>query len=265
MESNVLDRYRVKTPQQRFMYQLIHEYKLAPKVAEQILLDATMSLQGNPTGIRPGQIRVLLAHRDARHGRLLSEIPLVEVTWTIDDGAEDEMIRERFGRVALRRVRIQRLLCEALEQYALASQEDVARALQLSLRTIKRDFKLLAAQGKLLPSRGHYWGIGRGQTHKAQIIERWLKGRSYDQIELDTHHTTRSINRYIQSFVRVVECHRLGFSNAQIAHLLQIGEPLVEEYLLLYEHNDQLAQRQRLQEQLQRILHTPGELKKKEQ
>jgi hypothetical protein len=245
--------YSSKTVQQRFLYTLTKDYQLAPKVAEQVLQDAQLCFQGQSFGLRPGQIRVILAHRNAKAGRLLSEIPTIEVTWTVNAGAEDEKILKRYGSIALRRVRIQRLICESLEQYGVPTQQDLANVLQASLRTIKRDFKVLIDEKKVLPSRGYFIGVGRGQTHKAQIIAFWLKGYHYDQIERETYHTSTSINRYIQTFVRVVECHRLGFGNAQITHLLQIGEPLVEEYLAVYKQNDQLERRRRLEDQLQRL------------
>lgn len=224
--------------------------------------EAELCLQGQGTSLRPGQIRVILAHRDAKHGRSLGEFETVEVTWTIDAGSEDQAILKQFGQVALRRVRIQRLLAEALEQYGIGTQPDLAKVLQVSLRTIKRDFKVLEAEGIFLPSRGNYHGIGRGQTHKARIIDRWLRGRTYDQIVFDTHHSLSSIKRYIQTFVRVIECHRLGFTKVKIAQLLQIGEPLVREYLTVYEENDNPDSRQRLSEQLARFAKADQSYKK---
>jgi len=77
------------------------------------------------------------------------------VTWTVDAGAEDRAVQRQHGAQALRRVRIQRLLDEALEQGAVASQEDLAQALHSSTRTIKRDFAHLQAEEMLLPSRGN--------------------------------------------------------------------------------------------------------------
>ena len=135
----------------------------------------------------------------------------------------------------------------------MASQEDLARVLQVSVRTIKRDIKALSEQGLYLPTRGNLHGIGRGQTHKAQIIQRWLQGQTYDQIALQTRHSNTAINRYVQTFVRVIELHQQDFADSQIALLLQIGVALVQEYLAVYVQNDQPACRERLKEQLQRL------------
>jgi DNA-binding CsgD family transcriptional regulator len=155
--------------------------------------------------------------------------------------------------VALRRVRIQRLLDEALAQGAMATQEDLARALQVTVRTIKRDCADLRAQGIYLPTRGNLQGIGRGQTHKAQIVGRWMRGETYDQIALYMHHSLSSIRRYVQTFVRVVHLNRRGFSQDQTALLLQISRPLVKEYLAVYRQHDAPEYRERLAAQLKRL------------
>jgi predicted ArsR family transcriptional regulator len=166
---------------------------------------------------------------------------------------EDRQVQQQYGCQALRQVRLQRLLLEALEQGGVASQEDLAQALQVSVRTIKRDFEQLQQQGLYLPSRGQLHGIGRGQTHKAQIIGCWLRGATYDQIAQQTHHALSSIQRYIQTFVRVIELHQRHFRVEQIGQLLQIGPPLVQEYLAVYQSHDQAECRQRLQEQMDRL------------
>jgi len=254
IRNDVQERIEAKSPEQRFMRMLEQDFKFAPRVAQVIVEEAQTSLQGScGDNVRPGQTRVLLVRSGAGHGRALREIETIEVTWTIDAGAEDEQIRQRHGHRALRQVRIQRLLLEALEQGAVATQEDLARVLNVSLRTIKRDCAVLQAQGVYLPTRGNLHGIGRGQTHKAQIIGRWLRGETYDQIALHTHHRPVSIQRYIQTFIRLVKLHRQGFSDNEIGLLLQLSPALVREYLAVYEHHDTPDCRERLQDQLRRL------------
>jgi len=147
-----------------------------------------------------------------------------------------------------------RLANEALDQGAVATQEDLAQALQVSVRTVKRHCAYLQAQGFEIPTRGNVQGIGRGQTHKAQIVGRWLRGETYDQIALHTRHSLSSIRRYVQTFARVVHLHRRGWVDDQIAVLLGIGSSLVAEYLAIYRENDSPACRQRLEAQLTRLL-----------
>lgn len=258
MNNNEIERLQVKTPEQRFRQVLEAEFHYPPKVAQAILEEAQGCLLGSSDQLRPGQVRVVLTKRKAGHGRALRETATTEVVWTIDAGLEDRQVLQAHNAIALRRVRIQRLLSEALEQGAAAVQEDLAQALHVSVRTIKRDFAVLQAQGILLPTRGKLHGIGRGQTHKAQIVRRWLHGETYDQIQWHAYHALSSIKRYIQTFVRVVHLHRQGFSNSQIAQLLGISEALVEEYLAVYHDNDTPECRERLEAQLQRLIEGPA-------
>lgn len=251
-------RLDTKTSEQRFKQMLEQEFHFAPKIAQVILEEAQghLVVPAEQNGV--GQKQVILAKREAGHGRSLRETELTQVTWTVDAGAEDRQVGQSYGHKALRQVRIQRLLLEALEQGALGSQEDLAQALNVSVRTIKRDFAELQSRGIYLPSRGNLHGIGRGQTHKAQIIGCWLQGATYDQIAQRSHHAVSSIQRYIQTFVRVIDLHQQNFGEPQIAQLLQLGLPLVQEYLAVYHDHNQPDCRERLQEQMARFKQADG-------
>lgn len=254
MEKNdVVERQKIKTSEQQFKQMLQQEFHLAPKIAQAILEEAQVHLLEPAESQQAGQQSVIVAKREAGHGRALRETELTQISWTVDAGLEDRQVQQQHGAKGLRQVRLQRLLLEALEQDGVASQEDLAQALQVSVRTIKRDFEQLQQQGLYLPSRGNLHGIGRGQSHKAQIIGCWLRGATYDQIAQKSHHALSSIQRYIQTFVRVIDLHQRNFNSGQIAQLLQIGPPLVQEYLTVYQTHDQVECRQRLQEQMERL------------
>ncbi len=253
MNNDEMKRIQAKTPDQRFLRVLEQDFHYAPRVAQAVLEEAQECLAGRPGYIKPGQVRMILTKYEAGHGRALRDTATIEVTWTVDAGLQDRQVLQEHGSKALRRVRVQRLLAEAMEQSAVATQEDLAQALHVSVRTIKRDCAALQAQGIYLPTRGKLRGIGRGQTHKAQIVRRWLESETYDQIALHTHHSPTSIQRYVQTFVRVITLHREGFAENQIALLVDRGQPLVKEYLAIYHKHDTSACRERLAAQLQRL------------
>jgi DNA-binding Lrp family transcriptional regulator len=257
MNEQAFERLQAKTPEQRYLNVLEQDYDQPPRVAQALLEEAQVYLRGPDLALRPGQTRVILARVDAGHGQALRQTATREVTWTVDAGQEDRQVLRQHGPVVLRRVRIQRLLDEALEQGAAATQEDLAQALHVSVRTIKRDCKELEAQGLYLPTRGKLKGIGRGQTHKPQIVGRWLRGETYDQIRLDTRHSLSSIKRYVQSFVRVASLHRQGFSDNEIALVLDMSAYLVKEYLALYDQHNSLEYQTRLTEQIERLCRVP--------
>lgn len=234
------------------MTQLEHEFDIAPRIAEAIVEEAQAVLKRPLDELGQGQLWVYLVKRKAGHGKSLSETETKAVRWTVDAGAEDQEVLSSHGRVALRQVRIQRLLSEAVEQDALASQEDVAQVLHVTVRTIKRDCKALHAQGVWLPLRGNVCGIGRGQSHKALIIRRWLQGETYDQLERSTKHTVTSIRRYVQTFLRMVALWQKGFGSAELVRLTGCGRALVDDYLAVYQACDDTVSRSKLQEELER-------------
>jgi len=257
MDEQTINRLAAKTPEQHFLKVLEEDYHQPPRVAQALLEEAQACLLGKTTTIRPGQSRVLLTALDAGHGRALRDTAQQEVLWTLNAGREDQEVLQRAGTAALRHVRIQRLLDEALEQGAVATQEDLAQALSVSVRTVKRDCQALEAQGLDVPTRGKLKGIGRGQTHKAQIVGRWLRGETYDQIRLHTRHSLSSIQRYVQSFVRVADLHRQGFDLGQIALLLALSPYLVGEYLAVYQAHESTDYQARLTEQIERLSKAP--------
>ena len=250
--NSTVQRLVAKTPQQQFLQRLCHEFGYAPRIAKAILEEARAHLLGDSPPAT-GQMRVLLAKRAAGPGRPLRETEQVLVAWTIDAGAEDLRVLQTGGRIALRQARIVRLLDEALDQGAVATQEDLARALQTSVSTIKRDCAQLRQQGIRVPTRGYVKGVGRGQSHKAQIIERWMQNWTYDQIARDVRHDVSSIQRYVNHFIRVVWLQRQSYTAEQIAHLLQIGIALVHEYLALAQVYGKDRYKERMESCLQRI------------
>lgn len=95
--------------------------------------------------IAPGSIvRVSLARADAPLGRTLAVHERVEIEWTLD-APEDAAVLKRAGKVALRRHRLARLLHEARAQHAAPTDSDLARALDVNIRTVERDMKNLRA------------------------------------------------------------------------------------------------------------------------
>ena len=257
MDNQTIERLQAKTPEQRYLNVLEQDFNQPPRVAQALLEEAQMCLLGPGSALRPGQTRVILADLNAGHGQPLGQTATTEVTWTTDAGQGDRQVLQQYGPVELRRTRIQRLLDEALAQGAAATQEDLAQALHVSVRTIKRDCKELEAQSICLPTRGRLKGIGRGQTHKAQIVGRWLRGETYDQIILCTRHSLSSVKRYVQSFVRVADLHRQGFDESEIALLLEVSAYLVGEYLAVYKEHDSIEYQERLTEQMERLSKAP--------
>ncbi len=95
------------------------------------------------------QVRVKLARDDAPLGRKLKDADYVTVTWTIYT-PEDDAIS---GTAVHRRHILKRLLAEAQAQHAAPTDDDLARVLGVSRRTILRDMAALRRDGVSLPTR----------------------------------------------------------------------------------------------------------------
>lgn len=260
----VQERQRAKSSQAQLLRVLAQDYALAPRVAQAVVQEVHDYLLAEHGGGQSGQVSANLACHNAGHGQSLQKIGTVSVRWTVDAGESDKEIGRSQGQIALRRHRIVRLLDEATAQGGLATQEDLAEALGMAVRTIKRDFAHLHKHGHFLPSRGYRQGIGRGQSHKVQIIEQWLSHATYDQIMERTHHSLDAIQRYIQSFVRIVELHQQQMSPEQIGFITETSTQLVERYLAIYHAIESPEQWERLQSELKRMAKKRPSAKKKE-
>jgi DNA-binding CsgD family transcriptional regulator len=88
----------------------------------------------------------------------------------------------------------------------------------------------------VLPLRGIVEDCSPAISHKALIIAKHLEGLSTSEIARQTHHTPRSVERYIRRFEQVRELVRyLGKrpESPLIARILRCSPRLVRTYLEL--------------------------------
>jgi DNA-binding Lrp family transcriptional regulator len=255
-KDNVQSRLALKTPEAAFLHVLQKEFNFSLRVSVEVLATAKeMLLGGVPAAVvRPGQIRLVVARLDAPFGPPLAETNKIEVTLTVDSGPEEAEAEAVEGREGLRRGRVLRLTEEALEQGGILTQEDLARALGVEARTIRRDIQQLKAEGHLVHTRGRVKGVGRGQTHKVRIIELWLDREGYDKISHWVHHSFSSIKRYISTFQRIVLLHQDETPVEEIAFLTGSSVRLVKDYLEVYQAALAVPhRREKLEEELARV------------
>jgi hypothetical protein len=263
------DRLAAKTPEATFLHVLKKEFNFSLRVSRELLSTAKEMLVGgaSSSAVRPGQVRLVVSSLKAPFGPPLAEADKVEVTLTVDAGAEDVEVKAQQGSEGLRQGQVLRLTEEALEQGGVLSQEDLARALSVAARTIRRDVRVLKAEGHLVQTRGVVKGVGRGQTHKVRVIELWLDREGYDKIARWVHHSPQAIKRYVSTFLRVVVLQRQGTPVEEIAFLTPSSVRLVKEYLAVYEAAMAVPhRREKLEEELARVStwqKTPSEAGKK--
>lgn len=206
-ETHELNRQLQKSSDGEFLYELEHSFELSPKLSEQILLTAKECLLRDTT-LQEGQIEVSVIGIEERSGKVLEQLEKRKVVLTIDAGQTDIEAQRLYGRIGLRRIKIQRITEEAIEQQGLLSQEDIGKYLSCTKRTVQRDIREIKKSGIEVITRGVLHNIGRGQTHKVKIIGMYLDGKTYSEIKLSVRHSVGAIKRYIESFTKVLMCHK---------------------------------------------------------
>lgn len=227
------ERQMHKSSEGEFIFELRNNYELSPRMSESILDFAKRCLVRDHV-LKEGEIEVSVICIEERSGRMIESLKKVRVRLTIDNGLEDKEVLEKSGRLNLRRIRIQRITQEALEQQGVLSQEDIGRYLSCDVRTVKRDIQIIKRFGIEIITRGVLHNIGRGQTHKVKIVGLYLEGKTFSEIRLTTHHSYGAIKRYLQDFQKVLMSLHNGLrDNLSISFSTGLSERLVSDYVEL--------------------------------
>jgi hypothetical protein len=262
------ERLAEKTAQRQFLYEMERDFELAPATSRAVLETVEQVLLPSASWgeVGEGQMRVTVVSGREPSGKPLSAMAKVGVVVTVDGGLEDLEVLREFGSVRLRRLRLLRMTEEAVDQGGVLTQEDLARLLQTGVRTIRRDVRQLRGEGQWVPTRGALKEIGRGQSHKAKIVEMYLRRMTYTEISRRARHAASSIKRYVETFGRVVVLWEKGVREpGEVGYVIGISERLAREYLALRARYDQAEHRDRLEEiarQVRRALGGDGEEKR---
>lgn len=245
MEQKGIDRLQAKSPEEAIIEQISRDFNLAPFMARtqfeqmQRYFEEYYKLERDV-----GQMTYVALSGEVPPGHPVAESKRVAIQLTLD--SPDDLVAWDKGIAELRRSKIQRLTQEAQEQGALLTQEDLARLLCTSRSTIKRDIAHLRAEGVNVPTRGQMKDIGKGVSHKGQIVQDWLDGYTFTQIKQRRRHSITAIERYCMTFQQVVQLHQHKLDVEEIRRSTALSERLIREYLALAEKagpdNDQLQQ-----------------------
>ncbi|MEJ5352702.1 MAG: DUF1670 domain-containing protein [Melioribacteraceae bacterium] len=233
--NNVEQRLKSKTIKNAIVNNIARDFNLTHIFAEayfkQILTYFTEHVQLELTS---GQVHYLAVDDREPAGKPVELCRKKSVRLTLHNPDEDLKAYKEGGLSNLRQLRLLRITKEAIEQGALLSYEDIASLLTTSVVTIKRDMAFLRRAGKTIPSRGWRHDMGRGTTHKSQIIELYLAGYQFSEIENRTHHSETAVKRYIQDFSKIILLHLKDFSVDQIRISTGFSNRLIGEYINLY-------------------------------
>jgi hypothetical protein len=264
----VLQRLQEKTLESRFLTEIRDGLNCSPFEAEAVLevvrevyfpyLDAAAPQAP------PGKITLVAVQADEPAGKPIATCQKVTVCLSVHRGADDDRLMQEHGPAALRQARIAELCQEALSQGGLLTAEDLAyRIFFVTPRTISRDLKALrqADPQAVIPLRSTLHDIGPVLSHRAQIVDLALQGKTTSEICLLMRHSPRAVANYLSTFARCIQLHRRGMEVGQIAFLVRRGPSLVRRYLDLFEIAEKDRNRHYHLEELLRLGTGPGEKK----
>ncbi len=190
-------------------------------------------------------------------GKPLEACAKVRVILSVLRRPEDLEVQLRHGASARRRQQILRLAVQAQEQGGLLTQEDLAFILGRDVRTIRADIALLRQEELVVPTRGTVRDIGPGVTHKQRAIKLWLQGKEAVQVAQHLHHSLTAVERYLQTFCRVVYAQRRLHNIVKTALVVGISVPCAQTYWGL--HEEMVTKNSFYEERLDEVLRI-GEL-----
>lgn len=230
-----ISRLKVKNSEQAIIQLISENFNLALKVAEAYYSEIKQYFSEHTTDkAKGGEILYEAIDIDEPAGKPIknSKRRLIKLTF---QSFEDFKILKEKGLPELRRHKMQRFCDEAISQGAVLTYEDLAHLFTTSIGTIKADARILREQEILIPTRGREKDIGRTISHKIQIINLYLQKYSFVEIKTRTHHSSESIERYLDEFKKIVYLKENKIDISKIRLIIKRSEMLIKEYLEIYE------------------------------
>lgn len=177
-----------------------------------------------------GQIVFHAVSTEARPGCSLEECPRIRLVLSLVIRGQDMIVRRAYGAGAMRSQQISRMAEEAKDQGGLLTQEDLALLVGCDVRTVRADIKRLQEQGITVPTRGTMQDIGPGVSHRVKAVHLWLSGKEPLEVARQLNHSLSSIERYTQTFCRVVYAQRRLRNILKTAMVVGISHSAATQY-----------------------------------
>ncbi|MCP4054478.1 MAG: DUF1670 domain-containing protein [Mesoflavibacter sp.] len=184
--------------------------------------------------LHPGQMVWTAIDINEPPGKSLKHSKLRRITLTHIEPQEDAEVYRSYGPSVKRRQQIMRMAVEAQDQQALLTQEDIGLILDTDVRTIRRDIQTLRKEGISVPTRGQQKDIGPGVTHRVLAVSLFLEDKEPLEIARTIKHSLRAVERYIDTFCRVVYCQRKFRNNLKTSLVVGVSLATVNTYLQLH-------------------------------
>lgn len=184
--------------------------------------------------LRPGELCYLAVASEEPPGKPIIACRKVQVALELATSEDQEVLRSH-GLAAMRQHRLARMARQAQVQGGLLTVEDLAYLTCSSTATVKRDLAECRAAEVAVPTRGQIRDIGPGVSHKAQIVQLYLWGLQFSEIELRTRHSESAIKRYLADFRQIAALYARGASIPEIRAASGRSASVIGEYIAIYE------------------------------
>ena len=200
MDQNLSKRLHSKSIKNAIINNISQDFNLTPILTEAYFNQIKKYfLEHTGINLNSGQMQYLAVDDREPAGKPVALCKKISVRLTVHNIDQDLDVYKKEGLTGLRHHRLLRITKEAIEQGALLSYEDIAFILTTSVITIKRDIAYLRRSGLSIPSRGWRHDMGRGSTHKTQILEMYFSGYQFSEIEKRTHHSESRRHRGLRA------------------------------------------------------------------
>lgn len=238
MDENLAKRLKSKSVENSIINSISQDFNLTPILAEAYFKQIkNYFLKHADIRLSEGQVHYLAIDDREPSSKPIDLCRKVSVHLSLHNPSEDLDVYKKEGLSGLRRHRIRRMCKEAFEQGAVLATEDLAFLLTCGVITIKRDMAQMRRAGLTIVSRGWRHDMGRGTSHKTDILELYFQGYQFSQIEQKTQHSETAVKRYIQDFSKIILLYQKGFETKEIRIATGFSNRLIGEYIKLYQKN----------------------------
>ncbi|MGH2603545.1 MAG: DUF1670 domain-containing protein [Dehalococcoidia bacterium] len=184
--------------------------------------------------LRPGELCYLAVASAEPPGKPIIACRKVQVALELATPEDQEVLRSH-GLAAMRQHRLARMARQAQVQGGLLTVEDLAYLTCSSTATVKRDLAECRADGVAVPTRGQIRDIGPGVSHKSTVVQQYLWGMQFTDIQARTRHSEASIRRYLGDFRQIAALYARGASIPEIRAASGRSARVIGEYIAIYE------------------------------
>jgi hypothetical protein len=235
-DSYGIKRLESKNAKNAIIQKLAKDFNLTPIIAEAFYKQVSIYFEEHSNvSLSSGEVSYEAVSSEEPAGKHIRLTRKVTVKLRLMDINSDFDALANYGLAGMRRHRIERLTRQAYDQEALLTYEDLALLLTTSPATVKRDIHALRNQGKFIMTRGAKLDMGPGLSHKTIIIDFYLKGYTFTEIELKTNHSEKSVKRYLTDFIQIATLYKDKFSLNQIRIISKKSDRIIREYSQLYD------------------------------